>query len=71
MYRQDLGFDPHSQRCAAHPNNVWSLHGLHECLVRGGKAAEAALIKCVRSLVRAGCAAVLFCGAVYKRRGGL
>jgi hypothetical protein len=28
-----------------HPDNVWSLHGLHECLVRLGKTAEAAMVK--------------------------
>lgn len=34
-----------SGRACQHPNNVWSLHGLHECLVRRGEFAEAALIK--------------------------
>lgn len=28
-----------------HPDNVWSLHGLHECLTRRGETAEVALIK--------------------------
>ena len=28
-----------------HPENVWSLHGFHECLMRLGKHAEARIIK--------------------------
>ncbi len=28
-----------------HPNNVWSLHGYHECLGRLGRADEAAVVK--------------------------
>jgi tetratricopeptide (TPR) repeat protein len=35
-YRADLGLSPGVQRCAQHPNNVWALQGLVECLqVRG------------------------------------
>jgi tetratricopeptide (TPR) repeat protein len=34
IYRDDLGLTGKIQRCAQHPNNVWSLHGLAECLVR-------------------------------------
>jgi tetratricopeptide (TPR) repeat protein len=35
-YRDDLGLSPGIQRCAQHPNNVWALQGLAECLqVRG------------------------------------
>ena len=36
IYRDDLGLTGKIQRCAQHPNNVWSLHGLAECLVRKG-----------------------------------
>jgi tetratricopeptide (TPR) repeat protein len=32
IYRDDLGLTSNIQRCAQHPNNVWSLHGLVECL---------------------------------------
>lgn len=32
VYRTDLGLNGKLQRCAQHPNNVWSLHGLVECL---------------------------------------
>ena len=32
VYRADLGFDGKLSRACWHPDNVWSLHGLHECL---------------------------------------
>ncbi|PTE12496.1 hypothetical protein [Mesorhizobium helmanticense] len=32
VYRDDLGLSGAVQRCAQHPNNVWALHGLVECL---------------------------------------
>ena len=41
VYREDLGFDERIIRSRRHPDNVWSLHGLHECLRRQGKHAEA------------------------------
>jgi hypothetical protein len=28
------------QRCAQHPDNVWALHGLVECLKRRGESVE-------------------------------
>lgn len=40
VYRADLGLDPVLQRCAQHPDNVWALHGLVECLEKRGEAAE-------------------------------
>lgn len=45
VYRADLGLDATLSRACQHPGNVWSLHGLHECLTRRGEAAEAAHIK--------------------------
>jgi len=44
-YRADLGLDTTLSRACQHPSNVWSLHGLHECLTRRGETAEAAHIK--------------------------
>ncbi|KAK7697800.1 hypothetical protein SLS64_013201 [Diaporthe eres] len=41
VYKEDLGFAKDFPRRRAHPNNVWALHGLHECLVRSDKADEA------------------------------
>ncbi len=32
VYRDDLGLSGTVQRCAQHPDNVWALHGLVECL---------------------------------------
>ena len=34
VYRDDLGLSGRIQRCAQHPDNVWALHGLVECLRR-------------------------------------
>jgi tetratricopeptide (TPR) repeat protein len=45
VYRADLGFDGKLSRACQHPENVWSLHGLHECLARRGDKVEAPLIK--------------------------
>ncbi|MET9683704.1 hypothetical protein [Streptomyces coeruleorubidus] len=44
VYRADLGLDATLPRPLQHPGNVWSLHGFHECLLRTGKTAEAALV---------------------------
>ncbi|WLW57887.1 hypothetical protein [Streptomyces sp. YU58] len=44
VYRADLGLDGTLPRALQHPGNVWALHGLHECLVRLGKAGEAQLV---------------------------
>ena len=45
VYRADLGLDKTLSRACQHPNNLWSLHGLHECLTRRGEAVESLLIK--------------------------
>ena len=45
VYRADLGLDETLARPCRHPDNVWSLHGYHESLVRNGKAAEADRIR--------------------------
>ncbi|WP_338821837.1 hypothetical protein [Bradyrhizobium septentrionale] len=45
VYRSDLGLDGKLSRACQHPDNLWSLHGLHECLVRRDEKAESALIK--------------------------
>ncbi len=42
VYRSDLGLDGKLQRCAQHPDNVWALHGLVECLKRRGATGEIA-----------------------------
>jgi tetratricopeptide (TPR) repeat protein len=45
VYRSDLGLDGKLSRACQHPDNLWSLHGLHECLTRRGETVEAAIIK--------------------------
>ena len=45
VYAADLGLDATLARACQHPNNVWSLHGYHECLVRLGRSEQAARIK--------------------------
>lgn len=44
VYRADLGLDDTLPRPLQHPNNVWALHGLHECLVRLGRAGEVRIV---------------------------
>jgi tetratricopeptide (TPR) repeat protein len=44
IYRADLGLDGTLRRACQHPDNIWSLHGLHECLARRGEHAERAHI---------------------------
>jgi len=44
VYAADLGLDDTLRRCCQHPNNVWSLHGYHECLTRLGRDEEAVII---------------------------
>jgi tetratricopeptide (TPR) repeat protein len=45
VYRADLGLDSTLSRACQHPGNVWSLHGLHECLMRRGETLEVAHIR--------------------------
>jgi tetratricopeptide (TPR) repeat protein len=45
VYSADLGVDGTLSRSHQHPNNVWSLHGYHECLVRLGRHAEARAVR--------------------------
>ena len=45
VYRADLGLDDTLSRACQHPDNVWSLHGYHECLTRLGRLEETHMIK--------------------------
>ena len=45
VYREDLGLDQTLSRACQHPGNLWSLHGLHECLTQRGETVEALHIK--------------------------
>lgn len=44
-YAEDLGLFPTPKRAHQHPNNVWALHGYHECLELLGRYAEANIIQ--------------------------
>ncbi|WP_425839480.1 tetratricopeptide repeat protein [Streptomyces fractus] len=44
VYAADLGLDDTLPRSLHHPDNVWALHGYHECLLRLGRDAEARII---------------------------
>ena len=45
VYRADLGLDSTLSRACQHPGNVWSLHGLHECLVHRNESVEATQVR--------------------------
>jgi tetratricopeptide (TPR) repeat protein len=45
VYRDDLWLNGEVQRCAQHPNNVWALHGLVECLQFHGEQEELARLR--------------------------
>ncbi len=45
VYTADLGLDATLRRPCRHPENVWSLHGYHECLVRLGRDDTAAFVR--------------------------
>jgi tetratricopeptide (TPR) repeat protein len=44
-YAADLGYNDSLPRACQHPNNVWALHGYHECLTRLGMKREARIIE--------------------------
>ena len=45
VYRQDLGLGGQLSRATVHPDNVWSLKGLHDCLDARGETVEIVAIK--------------------------
>ncbi|MEM9129146.1 MAG: hypothetical protein AAGA97_05435 [Pseudomonadota bacterium] len=45
VFRADLGFDGKLPRPCQNPRNVWSLHGLYECLQRRGETTEIVHVK--------------------------
>jgi tetratricopeptide (TPR) repeat protein len=40
VFREDLGLGGHLSRATVHPDNVWSLKGLHDCLEARGETSE-------------------------------
>lgn len=53
VYREDLGLSDSLPRRKARLNNVWGLHGLHECLTKAGKIGEAKAIGIQKELALA------------------
>jgi len=45
VYREDLGLGGALPRAQIHPDNLWALRGLLDCLDRRGETAEATLIR--------------------------
>ena len=45
VYRADLGLDATLSRASQHPNNLWALYGLLQCLNQRGEEVESVLIK--------------------------
>ena len=45
VYREDLGLGGTLSRASIHPDNVWSLKGLHDCLKARGETVEIVQIK--------------------------
>ncbi|WP_170586880.1 tetratricopeptide repeat protein [Ruegeria arenilitoris] len=45
VYREDLGLGGTLSRASIHPDNVWSLKGLHDCLKARGAVQELQLIR--------------------------
>lgn len=53
VYRADLGLDATLARPCQHPDNVWSLHGYQDCLLRLNRPEEANIIGQRLDLARA------------------
>ncbi|RYP57592.1 hypothetical protein DL769_009395 [Monosporascus sp. CRB-8-3] len=54
VYAEDLGLSGKLVRAHAHPNNVWALHGYHECLLRLNRMDEAKAIQTQLVIASAG-----------------
>lgn len=50
LFREDLGFAKGFPRRRAKLNNVWGLHGLHECLTRLGKTDDLVFIESAHAI---------------------
>lgn len=45
VFRADLGYDPSLPRCCQHPDNIWALQELFECVEKLGDANEQRLLR--------------------------
>ena len=73
VYRKDLGLDGEGRRCLQNRDNVWALHGYHECLQRLGRQREAAEIAPLLSaaLARSDTRIESSCHCRMRKPGGL
>ena len=71
VYRADLGFDGKLNRSCQHPDNVWSLHGLHECLTRRGDRIETPLVKSRLDLALARCEVPIHASCFCRRKAAM
>lgn len=55
IYRQDLGLSERISKRRARLNNIWSLHGLCECLARRGSRMDAPALELQRDIAMASC----------------
>ena len=53
VYRADLGYDRSIPRCVQHPENIWALRGLVECVEQAGRDDEARELRQRLDAVRA------------------
>ena len=53
VYREDLGLGGQLSRATVHPDNVWALKGLHDCLEARGEDVEILHIRQKLDLARA------------------
>ncbi|KAK3721038.1 hypothetical protein LTR37_003328 [Vermiconidia calcicola] len=70
VYSADLGLSDALPRALQHPNNLWALHGYHECLMRQDRGSEARFVKKQLDLVSA-TADVAINSSCYCRTKGL
>lgn len=70
VYSADLGLDSTLPRALQHPNNVWALHGYHECLMKLGRSEEVGLAQKQLELVTA-TADVPIASSCYCRSKGI
>ncbi|MDG2355061.1 MAG: tetratricopeptide repeat protein [Paracoccaceae bacterium] len=63
LYRADLGLNKTVYRCAQNRNNIWSLHGLVECLIHRQEKIELTVMKrnLTNAMERAGIAITSSC----------
>lgn len=45
VYRADLGYTQEIARCSQHPDNVWAIHGLLECVKENGDSSEVQVLE--------------------------